>query len=108
MYSNFGHQCVLNGNICIGSYISDDSVVSDNVLEEHGRISLAYENLKSIPKRLADKYASHTRFLDLSYNNFRNISFLVYFYDLHTLILDRNYQIDVKTVPYLPNLKILW
>lgn len=108
MYSNLSHQCVLNGNVCIGSYVSDDSVISDNVLEEYGRISLAYENLKSIPKRLADKYASYTRFLDLSYNNFRNISFLVYFHNLHTLILDRNYQIDLNSVPYIGSLKILW
>ncbi|XP_055849673.1 uncharacterized protein LOC129914436 isoform X2 [Episyrphus balteatus] len=80
----------------------------DNILEENGRISLAYENLRSIPKRIAEKFASKTKFLDLGYNDFTNLSFLMFFDRLHTLILDRNMHLDVNTLPFLPNLRILW
>lgn len=79
-----------------------------NILGEDGRISLAYENLKHIPKKIAEKFSSDTTFLDLSYNNFRSLSFLTYFKVLHTLILDRNTSLDETTLPFLPKLKILW
>lgn len=79
-----------------------------NILGEDGRISLAYENLKHIPKKIAEKFSSDTTFLDLSYNNFRSLSFLTYFKVLHTLILDRNTSLDESTLPFLPKLKILW
>ncbi|XP_013100364.1 uncharacterized protein LOC106082413 [Stomoxys calcitrans] len=98
----------VSGNLSNGSsYTSDDSL-SDNILEENGRISLAYENLRTIPRRIAEKFALQTKFLDLSYNNFQNLSFLTFFEDLHTLILDRNSNLEVNSLPYLPNLKILW
>lgn len=79
-----------------------------NILGEDGRISLAYENLKHIPKKIAEKFSSDTIFLDLSYNSFRSLSFLTYFKVLHTLILDRNISLDESTLPFLPKLKILW
>ncbi|KAL5284979.1 hypothetical protein ACFFRR_006978 [Megaselia abdita] len=79
-----------------------------NILGEDGRISLAYENLKHIPKKIADKFSSDTIFLDLSYNSFRSLSFLTHFKGLHTLILDRNISLDESTLPFLPKLKILW
>lgn len=79
-----------------------------NILGEDGRISLAYENLKHIPKKIAEKFSSDTIFLDLSYNCFRSLSFLTYFKVLHTLILDRNISLDESTLPFLPKLKILW
>lgn len=99
----------MSGNISNGSssYTSDDSL-ADNILEENGRISLAYENLRSIPRQIAEKFALKTKFLDLSYNNFQNLSFLTFFEDLHTLILDRNSNLEVNSLPFLPNLKILW
>ncbi|XP_055904098.1 uncharacterized protein LOC129939935 [Eupeodes corollae] len=80
----------------------------DDILEENGRISLAYENLRSIPKRIAEKFSSKTKFLDLGNNDFTNLSFLMFFDRLHTLILDRNTRLDVNTLPFLPNLRILW
>ncbi|KAL9892550.1 uncharacterized protein ACN2A1_008068 isoform 1-T2 [Glossina fuscipes fuscipes] len=98
----------ISGSISNRSASSDDSWLDNNILEENGRISLAYENLKTIPRRIAEKYAMQTKFLDLSYNNFQNLSFLSFFEDLHTLILDRNSNLDVNTLPFLPNLKILW
>lgn len=97
----------ISGNISNSSYTSDDSL-GDNILEENGRISLAYENLRTIPRRIAEKFAIQTKFLDLSYNNFQNLSFLSFFEDLHTLILDHNTNIDVNSLPILQNLKILW
>lgn len=97
----------LSGFISNSSCASEDAF-TDIVLEEDNRISLAYENLCTIPRRLADKFAAQTKFLDLSYNNFQNLKFLSFFEDLHTLILDRNSNLDVNTFPYLPNLKILW
>ncbi|ALC47887.1 MESK4 [Drosophila busckii] len=97
----------------ISGYISNSSCTSEDaytdiVLEQDNRISLAYENLNTIPRRLADKFAAQTKFLDLSYNNFKNLKFLSFFDELHTLILDRNSNLDVNTFPYLPSLKILW
>lgn len=83
------NQYSVSGNISNSSYTSEDSL-GDNILEENGRISLAYENLRTIPRRIAEKFAIQTKFLDLSYNNFQNISFLSFFEDLHTLILDRS------------------
>lgn len=102
-YSSSGNSSSSASN----NYASDESF-GDNILEENGRISLAYENLRTIPKRIAEKFAAHTKCLDLSYNNFQNLSFLSFFEELHTLILDRNNRLDVNTLPFLPNLRILW
>ncbi|TDG40907.1 hypothetical protein AWZ03_012665 [Drosophila navojoa] len=96
-----------NGFISNSTCGSEDGF-TDIVLEEDNRVSLAYENLCTIPRRLADKFAAHIKFLDLSYNNFRNLKFLMFFEELHTLILDRNSNLDVNTFPYMLNLKILW
>ncbi|XP_016951292.1 uncharacterized protein LOC108025347 [Drosophila biarmipes] len=96
-----------SGNISISSCPSEDVSFTESILE-NGRISLAYENLKTIPRRLADKFAAQTKFLDLSHNDFRNLRFLSFFEDLDTLILDRNVNLDINTFPYLPSLRILW
>lgn len=97
----------LSGFISNSSCASEDAF-TDIVLEEDNRISLAYENLCTIPRGLANKFAAQTKFLDLSHNNFQNLKFLSFFEDLHTLILDRNSNLDVNTLPHLPNLKIFW
>lgn len=39
--------------------------------DEDGRISLAYERLPCIPKKIADKFAQKTHTIDLSYNNIK-------------------------------------
>ncbi|XP_044250164.2 uncharacterized protein MESK4 [Drosophila takahashii] len=98
----------LSGNFSISSCPSEDVSFTESILEDNGRISLAYENLKTIPRRLADKFAAQTKFLDLSHNDFRNLRFLSFFEDLDTLILDRNVNLDINTFPYLPSLRILW
>lgn len=81
---------------------------SESILDDYGRISLAYENLRTIPRTIAENYASETYILDLSFNSFKNVSFLSFFKGLNTLILDRNIKLDETTFPYLPNLEILW
>ncbi|XP_015037603.2 uncharacterized protein [Drosophila pseudoobscura] len=98
-----------SGNVSNSSCASDDDVsFTDCLLEDNGRISLAYENLRSIPRRLADKFAAQTKCLDLSHNDFRDLKFLSFFENLDTLILDRNMNLDLNTLPYLPSLNILW
>lgn len=39
--------------------------------EENGRISLAYEKLPGIPKKVAEKFANTVHTLDLSHNNIK-------------------------------------
>lgn len=39
--------------------------------DDDGRISLAYERLPGIPKKVAEKFASKIHTLDLSYNNIK-------------------------------------
>ncbi|XP_058829517.1 leucine-rich melanocyte differentiation-associated protein-like isoform X1 [Topomyia yanbarensis] len=72
------------------------------------RLSLAYEKLSQIPRKIAEKFSRTTTILDLSYNNIKDLSFLSYFRQLNTLILDKNPQPDEKTFPSLPNLELLW
>lgn len=72
------------------------------------RLSLAYEKLTQIPRKIAEKFSRTTTILDLSYNNLKDLSFLSYFRQLNTLILDHNDLPDEKTFPSLPNLELLW
>lgn len=97
----------------------------------NGRIGLAYEKLTGIPKPIAERFSARTTILDLSYNNIQwvlshwlrtinwiiftkfasyssDLTFLAGFKLLNSLILDRNTTLDEKTLPYLPNLKLLW
>lgn len=72
------------------------------------RLSLAYEKLSKIPRKIAEKFSKTTTILDLSYNDIKDLSFLSHFRQLNTLILDKNPQPDEKTLPSLPNLSLLW
>lgn len=72
------------------------------------RISLAYEKLTQIPKSVAIEFADQTFILDLSYNNLRDLSFLSNFKNLHSLILDKNIELNDKSFPFLGSLKLLW
>lgn len=95
-----------SGNISTNCFASDD--FNGNILLENGRISLAYENFRTISRGIDVKFSAHTKFLDLSCNQFQNLSFLSFFNELDTLILDHNCNLDLSTLPFLPNLKILW
>lgn len=80
-----------------------------NEMEGSGeRLSLAYEKLSKIPRKIAEKFSKTTTILDLSYNDIKDLSFLSHFRQLNTLILDHNPQPDEKTLPSLPNLNLLW
>lgn len=72
------------------------------------RISLAYEKLTQIPRSVAINFAEQTFILDLSYNNLRDLSFLSKFKNLNSLILDKNTELDDKSLPFLGSLKLLW
>lgn len=72
------------------------------------RLSLAYERLSQIPRKIAEKFSRTTTILDLSYNEIKDLSFLTHFRQLNTLILDKNLRPDERTLPSLPNLELLW
>lgn len=86
----------------------DFNLIGDNNLSE-GQISLAFEKLTRIPQEIADSFAVNTNILDLSHNNLTDLSFLCNFHTLHSLILDKNSNLDEDTLPKLmPSLKLLW
>jgi Leucine-rich repeat (LRR) protein len=72
------------------------------------RISLAYENLKEIPKSVVELYGTVVKILDLSHNQIRDLTFLAHFRSLNSLILDKNPAPDASSLPYLPDLELLW
>jgi leucine-rich melanocyte differentiation-associated protein len=72
------------------------------------RISLAYENLREIPQAVVELYGTAVKILDLSHNLIRDLSFLSNFRSLNSLILDKNPAPDAATLPYLPDLELLW
>uniref|UniRef100_A0A182MTQ8 U2A'/phosphoprotein 32 family A C-terminal domain-containing protein n=1 Tax=Anopheles culicifacies TaxID=139723 RepID=A0A182MTQ8_9DIPT len=81
---------------------------SDDFDQNGERLSLAYERLSQIPRKIAEKFSRTTTILDLSYNEIKDLSFLTHFRQLNTLILDKNVQPDDRTLPTLPNLELLW
>lgn len=85
-----------------------DSSRSDDCDQNGERLSLAYERLSQIPRKIAEKFSRTTTILDLSYNEIKDLSFLTHFRHLNTLILDKNVQPDERTLPTLPNLELLW
>ncbi|KAL5284980.1 hypothetical protein ACFFRR_006979 [Megaselia abdita] len=72
------------------------------------RISLAYRELETIPRRILKNVSSEIEILDLSYNGLVDLSFLINFPKLKTLILDRNFKLDYRSFPDMFFLEILW
>lgn len=72
------------------------------------RISLAYKELETIPRRILKYISSEIEILDLSYNGLVDLSFLINFPKLKTLILDRNFKLDHTSFPDMKSLEILW
>ncbi|XP_058125253.1 leucine-rich melanocyte differentiation-associated protein-like [Anopheles ziemanni] len=81
---------------------------SDDYDQNGERLSLAYERLSQIPRKIAEKFSRTTTILDLSYNEIKDLSFLTHFRQLNTLILDKNLRPDERSLPSLPNLELLW
>lgn len=80
----------------------------EQMTEEDQRLTLAYENLEEMPRTLVNSFGSFVRILDISHNNFRNVSFLHQFHNLSSLIMDHN-KIDSATIfPSLKSLRLLW
>ncbi|XP_052873025.1 leucine-rich melanocyte differentiation-associated protein-like isoform X1 [Anopheles cruzii] len=88
--------------------VGSDSSSSDDMDLNGERLSLAYERLSQIPRKVAEKFSRTTTILDLSYNEIKDLSFLAHFRQLNTLILDKNPRPDERTLPPLPNLELLW
>ncbi len=57
------------------------NMLEDSLLDETGRLTLAYRDLSRIPLEVSKKFAARTQELDLSYNRFS--------YPL-TIIVDHN------------------
>ncbi|KAI4458752.1 leucine-rich melanocyte differentiation-associated protein [Holotrichia oblita] len=72
------------------------------------RLSLAYERLHVMPKILLQELSPHVKILDISHNEFENLSFLSDFPQLTTLICDHNNITSFAEIPYLPKLELLW
>lgn len=83
-------------------------ICQSTVVDDVGQISLAFEQLTRIPQIIADKYANDTLILDLSHNKLTDLRFLQYFHKMHSLILDKNTNLNLSTFPKLPALKLLW
>ncbi|XP_022207726.2 leucine-rich melanocyte differentiation-associated protein [Nilaparvata lugens] len=80
----------------------------ENMTDEDQRLNLCYENLSTMPKSLVEHFASFVRILDISCNQFSDVSFLTDFQNLRSLILDHN-KIDGTTIfPPVPSLNLLW
>lgn len=77
-------------------------------LHDKIRISLAYRELETIPRTILKYGSSDIEILDLSYNGLVDLSFLINFPKLKTLILDRNFKLDYKSLPDMRFLEILW
>lgn len=72
------------------------------------QLSLAYEELTTVPYSLIEKYTADVEVLDLSHNRLTDVRFLSHFERLHTVILDHNYLSCLSVVPMLPTLQVLW
>ncbi|XP_072746348.1 leucine-rich melanocyte differentiation-associated protein isoform X1 [Anoplolepis gracilipes] len=102
---------------CLGTYIfvdrycrqstSDSS--SDLFAKQTDSLSLAYEDLFTMPYDIIQDYGFIIKHLDISHNVFsRNLQFLSEFDNLRSLNLDHNKIDDTTVFPYMPNLELLW
>ncbi|XP_071951335.1 leucine-rich melanocyte differentiation-associated protein-like [Antedon mediterranea] len=79
------------------------------MVDEQGRLSLAYQGISEIPANLQKKkQAIGVLQLDLSHNKFSDLRSLEEFKNLHTLILDNNEISSHVAFPDLPNITTLW
>uniref|UniRef100_A0A336M441 CSON010289 protein n=1 Tax=Culicoides sonorensis TaxID=179676 RepID=A0A336M441_CULSO len=80
-----------------------------NLTADLTRVSLAYKKLNQLPSRVSKyNFYRNTQVLDLSHNQIRNLTSLYRFQKLHSLILDHNKNLEVESMPRLPNLQLLW
>ncbi|CAL1685416.1 unnamed protein product [Lasius platythorax] len=100
---------------CLGTYVFMDkhcrqlSISDGSSGKQIDSLSLAYEDLFTMPYSVIQDYGFIIKHLDISHNVFsRNLQFLSEFDNLRSLNLDHN-KIDETTVfPFMPNLELLW
>ncbi|XP_020292911.1 uncharacterized protein LOC109859151 isoform X2 [Pseudomyrmex gracilis] len=72
-------------------------------------LSLAYEDLFTIPHNILQDFGTAIYHLDISHNMFsRNLQFLSEFDNLRSLNMDHNMIDDTTVFPHMPNLELLW
>ncbi|KAL9642377.1 hypothetical protein ABK040_007374 [Willaertia magna] len=90
------------------------SFFSSSKVDEHGRCSLAHQNLKEIPYHFfTEKELSKLLELDLSHNDIeqQGLQFISKIPNLKSLVLDHNpikSDINLNMGKLLPNLELLW
>ncbi|XP_072757028.1 uncharacterized protein [Anoplolepis gracilipes] len=86
---------------------SDSS--SDSFAKQTDSLSLAYEDLFTMPYGIIQDYGFFIKHLDICHNVFnRNLQFLSEFDNLRSLNLDHNKIDDIIVFPYMSNLELLW
>lgn len=100
---------------CLGKLVFADkysrqlSAVNDSSERRVDSLSLAYEDLFTVPYNIIRDFSFTLYHLDISHNLFsRNLQFLSEFENLTSLNLDHNMIDDVTVFPYMPNLELLW
>eukprot|EP00041_Stephanoeca_diplocostata_P011347 m.187137 g.187137 ORF g.187137 m.187137 type:complete len:294 (+) comp18497_c0_seq2:74-955(+) len=79
----------------------------DGVTFSDGQLSCAGKDWNEIPRKLAERYGSKARRVDLSYNELITLKNIELFKECEELILDNNSLGDDTVFPALPNLTIL-
>ncbi|XP_059621139.1 uncharacterized protein LOC132264828 [Phlebotomus argentipes] len=87
----------------VGSSLEDLSVVEFN-----GALTLSYEELTNVNTDYARFLGPRTHALDLTGNDLTDLSFLGYFTKLHTLVLDGNTHMFIRTLPHINGLSTFW
>ncbi|KAL0125821.1 hypothetical protein PUN28_004703 [Cardiocondyla obscurior] len=100
---------------CLGALVFADkhsrqsSTSGDSTKVQADSLSLAYEDLFSMPYNIMQDYNLTVQHLDISNNMFsRNLQFLSEFDNLRSVNLDHNKIDDITTFPNMPNLELLW
>jgi len=100
---------------CLGTLVFADkhsrqSLTSDESSKKQvNSLSLAYEDLFTMPYNIIQDYGLTVQHLDISNNMFcRNLQFLSEFDNLRSINLDHNKIDDITVFPNLPNLELLW
>ncbi|GAB0092434.1 hypothetical protein DMENIID0001_074260 [Sergentomyia squamirostris] len=93
------------GTSLVNSSLDDGSAT---VIEFDGSLTLSYEELTNINIDYVRYLGPRTYSLDLTGNDFTDLSFLCHFTKLHTLILDKNIHMFIRTLPHLHGLSTFW
>lgn len=72
-----------------------------------GRLSLAYNHLRTFPPEWCERFSDCTRELDLSFNALSDCEFVAHFPLLESLIMDNNLISSSTVFPVLPSLRQL-